>query len=77
MVGDQLPALDSSPANKEICPRGKVFISCVPCVSRYVEMQRHLRSPQNRSKACECRFHVTLTDDLHRTELKQLMESPG
>lgn len=25
-------------------------------------------------KACECRFHVTLTDDLHRTELKQLME---
>jgi len=25
-------------------------------------------------KACECRFHVTLTDDLHRSELKQMME---
>ena len=26
-------------------------------------------------KACECRFHVTLTDDHHRVELKQMMET--
>ena len=25
-------------------------------------------------QACECRFHVTLADDLHREEMKKMME---